>query len=127
LQDAGVPVDQVDYINAHGTATKQNDNAEAIAVNRMFQGLEKKLSISATKSMIGHLVGAAGAVEAVVTCLALQEGIIPPTINLDNPDPVCGSFDYTPHRAKEKNIRVAVSNSFGFGGNNTSLVFQKLA
>ncbi len=127
LMDARVPASQVDYINAHGTATKQNDTAEAMAIQRLFHGQERKLSISATKSMIGHLVGAAGAVEALVTCLVLQEGIIPPTINLENPDPGCGSFDYTPLKAKERQIQTAISNSFGFGGNNTSLVFQKLA
>jgi len=127
LADARLNVDQVDYINAHGTATRQNDTTEAIAIKRLFKDCQKRLCISATKSMIGHLVGAAGAVEAVATCLALGEGIVPPTINLENPDPECGPFDYTPLKARERPLQVALSNSFGFGGNNTSVVFQKLA
>lgn len=127
LEDAGVPLDRVDYINAHGTATRQNDDAEAAAVHSLFGAHAPKISISATKSMIGHLVGAAGGVEAVVSCLVLEHGIVPPTINLDNPDPTFGALDFTPLKAKERKVRTAVSNSFGFGGNNTSIVFQKLA
>ena len=127
LADARTTVEQVDYLNAHGTATRQNDTTEAMAIQRLFGAHGCHLSISATKSMIGHLVGAAGAVEAVLSCMALCEGIVPPTINLENPDPECASLDYTPLRARERKIRVALSNSFGFGGNNTSLVFQKLA
>ena len=126
LDEAGIPLNQVDYINAHGTATRQNDTAEALAIRRLFGEHRGRLSISSTKSMIGHLVGAAGAVEAVITCLAIRDGIVPPTINLENLDPECDSMDYTPRVAKERKIRVALSNSFGFGGNNSSLLFQKL-
>jgi 3-oxoacyl-[acyl-carrier-protein] synthase II len=123
LRNGGVNPDQVDYINAHGTSTPLGDIAETIAVKRCFGDHVKKLAVSSTKSMTGHLLGAAGGIEAVFTALALHEQIAPPTINLVNQDPQC-DLDYVPNEARKMPIQVAVSNSFGFGGTNGSLVFR---
>jgi 3-oxoacyl-[acyl-carrier-protein] synthase II len=124
LKDAAAAPDQVDYINAHGTSTPLGDLAETKAVKSSFGHHAKKVSLSSTKSELGHLLGASGGVEAVISCLAVQRNLIPPTINLDDPDPEC-DLDYTPHKAKEKRIIYAMSNSFGFGGHNASLLFKK--
>lgn len=122
LEDAGVKPEEVDYINAHGTSTKFNDIAETAAVKKVLGAHAKKTPISSTKSMVGHCLGAAGAVEAVATMLAVSKGIIPPTINYSQPDPQC-DLDYVPNQARRKEVKIAVSNSLAFGGNNTSLVF----
>lgn len=123
LQYADLKPEDVDYINAHGTSTKLNDLSETIAVKRVFGDHAYKLSISSTKSMTGHLLGGAGGVEAIFTILAIKYGIIPPTINYETSDPDC-DLDYVPNVAREANVRVAMSNSFGFGGTNASLVFK---
>ena len=125
LKEAKVSADIVDYINAHGTSTPLGDLAETKAIKTTFGPAAKKVSISSTKSQLGHLLGASGGVEAIITCKVLTHNLIPPTINLDNPDPEC-DLDYTPHKAKEKKISYAMSNSFGFGGHNASLLFKKL-
>jgi 3-oxoacyl-[acyl-carrier-protein] synthase II len=125
LQSAGVNVDDVDYINAHGTSTPLGDEIELSAVKRLFGDHANSLSMSSTKSSIGHLLGAAGGVEAVFSILAIQDGVVPPTRNLDNPSPGC-DIDLVPHDAKQRPVRVALSNSFGFGGTNASLVFSKV-
>jgi len=124
LRDAGISPDEIDYINAHGTSTPLGDEIELGAVKRLFGDAAYKLSMSSTKSSVGHLLGAAGAVEAIFSLFALAEGIVPPTLNLDNPSPGC-DLDLVPHEAKERPIRVALSNSFGFGGTNASLVLRK--
>lgn len=125
LANARVNVDELHYINAHGTSTPLGDIAETIAVKRCFGERAKNLAISSTKSMTGHLLGAAGGVEAVLSTLAVFHQIAPPTINLDHPDPEC-DLDYIPHEAREMKINVALSNSFGFGGTNGTLVFRKV-
>ncbi len=125
LEDAGVKPEEIDYINAHGTSTPLNDKSETLAIKRLFGEHAYKLKISSNKSMIGHLLGAAGAVEAVATVKTIQTGIIPPTINLENPDPEC-DLDYVPNKAIEYPVVYALSNSFGFGGTNASLLFKKL-
>ena len=124
LTDAGVTPDQVQYINAHGTSTPPNDRIETHAIKHLFGEHAQKLAVSSTKSMIGHLLGAAGAVEAGITCLVVQRGIMPPTINYENPDPAC-DLDYVPNKAREGNVTYGLSNSFGFGGTNASLLFKK--
>jgi len=125
LRNAGVNRDQVDYVNAHGTSTPLGDVAETVAVKSCFGDHAKKLAVSSTKSMTGHLLGAAGGIEAVFTALAIRDQVAPPTINLVNPDPEC-DLDYVPNTARKMTIAVALSNSFGFGGTNGSLVFKKL-
>jgi 3-oxoacyl-[acyl-carrier-protein] synthase II len=125
LRDAGVSADQVDYINAHGTSTPLGDLAETKAVKATFGEHARKLAISSTKSQIGHLLGASGGVEAVLTCMTISRNLIPPTINLDNPDPEC-DLDYVPHKARDRKVNIAMSNSFGFGGHNASLVMRKI-
>lgn len=124
LKDAGVLPDVVDYINAHGTSTKYGDEIETAAIKKVFGDHAYRLAVSSTKSMTGHLLGAAGGVEAVVTILSIYNDLIPPTINLDNPDPEC-DLDYVPHKARHRNIDFALSNSFGFGGTNACLLFRK--
>ena len=126
LKEAGVNPEQVDYINAHGTSTPAGDVAEAAAVKRAFGDHAKKLAVSSTKSMTGHLLGAAGGIEAVFTVLAIRDQIMPPTINLENQDPKC-DLDFVPNTAREGKIEVALSNSFGFGGTNGTLVFKKIS
>jgi 3-oxoacyl-[acyl-carrier-protein] synthase II len=125
LKDAGVAPDVVDYINAHGTSTELGDKAETKALKTTFGEHAKKVSISSTKSQLGHLLGASGGVEAVISSLVVHRNLIPPTINLTDPDPEC-DLDYTPLKAKEKRITHAMSNSFGFGGHNASLLFKKI-
>ncbi len=125
LKDAGVNTDEVDYLNAHGTSTPLGDLAETHAMKRALGDHAYKTMVSSTKSMTGHLLGAAGGVEAIFSILALHHGVIPPTINLENPGEGC-DLDYVPNVAREKAIKVAVSNGFGFGGTNGTLVFRKL-
>ena len=124
IQDAGINLEQVDYINAHGTSTDLNDKTETFAIKRSFGPVAYKLSISSTKSMTGHALGAAGAIEAIYTTLALERGIIPPTVNLDSPDPEC-DLNYTPNVSIERRLEYAISNSFAFGGQNVSLLFRR--
>ncbi len=125
LHDGGINPDQVNYINAHGTSTPAGDIAEALAIKSAFGEHSKKLAVSSTKSMTGHLLGAAGGVEAVFTTLSIADQVAPPTINLFNQDPAC-DLDFVPNTAREMDINVAVSNSFGFGGTNGSLVLRRL-
>jgi len=127
VRDAGINLDQVDYINAHGTSTQIGDRAEAEAIRSLFGGHVRNLMISSTKSMTGHLLGAAGGVEAIFSILGLYEGVVPPTINLDSPDPACADLDLVPNEARSQPINVALSNSFGFGGTNGSLLFRRLS
>ena len=124
LEDGGIEPSEVDYINAHGTSTYYNDKLETLAIKKTFGEYAKKLSISSTKSMTGHLLGAAGGVEAIASVLAIENNIIPPTINYENPDPEC-DLDYTPNKAVKKEVKYAISNSLGFGGHNASLLFKK--
>ena len=121
LNHAGITPGEVDYVNAHATSTGLGDISETRAIKTVFGDKAKEVSISATKSMTGHLLGGAGAVETAICAMAIRDGVIPPTINLENPDPQC-DLDYTPIKAKEKKIRVAINNSFGFGGHNATLV-----
>jgi 3-oxoacyl-[acyl-carrier-protein] synthase II len=123
LEDAGMQPEDVVYINAHGTSTPMNDKFETIAMKRMFGDHAYNLAISSTKSMTGHLLGAAGGIEAAFSVLAVSEGVIPPTINLEDPDPDC-DLNYTPNTAVKQEVQVAMSNVFGFGGHNSSLVFK---
>jgi 3-oxoacyl-[acyl-carrier-protein] synthase II len=125
LRDAGVAPEEVDYINAHGTSTPLGDKAETVAVKAAFGDHARKLVMSSTKSMTGHLLGAAGGVEAVFTALAIRDQVAPPTINLFSPDPEC-DLDYAANAARKMSIRVALSNSFGFGGTNGTLVFRRV-
>ena len=125
LSTAGVNPEQVDYINAHGTSTHFNDLNETLAIKAVFSDHARKLMVSSTKSMTGHLLGAAGGVEAVYSLLAMARGVVPPTINYDEPDPEC-DLDYVPNHARQADVRVALSNSFGFGGTNATLLFRKV-
>ena len=125
LDSAGLNASDVDYVNAHGTSTIAGDIAETHAVKTVFAGHTDKLCVSSTKSMIGHLLGASGSVEAIVSVLTLRDQVISPTINLDNPDEGC-DLDYVPNESREKEVNVALSNSFGFGGTNGSLIFSRL-
>ena len=124
LADAGLSTRQIDYLNAHGTSTQLNDKSETAAVKTVFGEAAYDLAISSTKSMHGHLLGAAGAVEAVICLKALEAGLIPPTINYETPDPVC-DLDYVPNAARPKALKTIMSNSFGFGGHNGSIIFGK--
>ncbi len=124
LKDAGINPQEVDYINAHGTSTPFNDKAESLAIKKVFGDHAYKLAVSSTKSMTGHLLGAAGGLEGAIMALALKHQVAPPTINLDNPDAEC-DLDYVPHRSRPMNIRYALSNSFGFGGTNGALLFKR--
>ena len=124
LKDARMNPEELDYINAHGTSTSANDRAESQAMRRAFGSHADKLWVSSTKSMTGHMLGAAGGVEAIFSVQALQNGVVPPTINYENPDPDC-DLDYVPNIARERAIKTVMSNSFGFGGTNATLVFRK--
>ena len=123
LQDAGLSADAVDYVNAHATSTPVGDVSETVAIKAIFKDRAYSLPISATKSMTGHMLGAAGAIESIFTILALRQGLVPPTINYEHPDPQC-DLDYVPNEARQVAPRVAMSNAFGFGGTNASLVFR---
>lgn len=125
IRDAGVNPEEIDYINAHGTSTNAGDIAETLAVKRAFGDAASKVAVSSTKSMIGHMLGAAGAVEAIFSVLALRDQVAPATINLDNPDEGC-DLNYVPNIAQQRNMDVVLSNSFGFGGTNGSLIFKRV-
>jgi 3-oxoacyl-[acyl-carrier-protein] synthase II len=125
MKDAGLNPDQIGYINAHGTSTPAGDLAESRAIERCFGEYAKKVMVSSTKSMTGHLLGAAGGVEAIFSILAMRDGVVPPTINLDQPGEGC-DLDYVPNTARQVKVDVALSNSFGFGGTNGTLVFRRL-
>jgi len=124
IKDAGLKPEDIDYINAHGTSTQLNDLTETLAIKKVFGDHAKKIPISATKSMTGHLLGAAGSTEAVFTILALRDGILPPTINYEEPDPEC-DLDYVPNVARRQHLNTGMSNAFGFGGTNATLIFKK--
>ena len=124
LANGNVNPDEIGYINAHATSTPVGDPEETAAVKTVFGDHARKLAVSATKSMTGHMLGAAGSVEAAITVLAIQHSVIPPTINLQNPDPAC-DLDYVPNTARERKVDVAMSNAFGFGGTNTSIIFRR--
>ncbi|MCX7793661.1 MAG: beta-ketoacyl-ACP synthase II [Thermodesulfovibrionales bacterium] len=126
LKDACIKPEEVDYINAHGTSTKYGDELETMAIKKVFGEHAYRLAVSSTKSMTGHLLGAAGGVEAVITILSIYNNLIPPTINLEKPDPVC-DLDYVPNKARHREVNCAISNSFGFGGTNACLIFKKFS
>jgi 3-oxoacyl-[acyl-carrier-protein] synthase II len=125
LKDARLDPSRIDYINAHGTSTPLGDQAETAAVKTVFTAHAKSLAVSSTKSSMGHLLGASGAVELIATVLAVRDRVVPPTINYETPDPAC-DLDYVPNTAREMPVRFAMSNSFGFGGHNASLVVGQL-
>lgn len=124
LKDAGISPDDVDYINAHGTSTELNDYTETLAIKEVFKEKAYKIPVSSTKSMTGHLLGAAGAIEAVFSLLSIRDNVCPPTINYETPDPQC-DLDYVPNASRSHRIDIAISNSFGFGGTNSTLVFRR--
>jgi 3-oxoacyl-[acyl-carrier-protein] synthase II len=124
LEDAGVNPEDVQYINAHGTSTQLNDKIETKAIKMCFNSQANKIAISSTKSMTGHLIGAAGGLELIISCLVVKDNAIPPTINLEYPDPEC-DLDYVPHQARQTKVNIAMSNSLGFGGHNATLVIKK--
>jgi 3-oxoacyl-[acyl-carrier-protein] synthase II len=126
IKDAGLRPEEIDYINAHGTSTPLNDLTETLAIKTVFGEHAKKIPVSATKSMTGHLLGAAGSTEAIFTLLAIKEGILPPTINYEVPDPEC-DLDYVPNTARREHVTVAMSNAFGFGGTNAALIFKRFS
>jgi 3-oxoacyl-[acyl-carrier-protein] synthase II len=123
IDDAGITADKIDYVNAHGTSTPLGDTSETLAIKKLFKEHAYELAVSSTKSMTGHLLGAAGGVEAVFSILALHRGVLPPTINYEYPDPTC-DLDYAPNEARPARINYALSNGFGFGGTNATLVFE---
>src|SRR5262249_4749894 len=125
LADARVNADEVGYVNAHGTSSVESDVSETLAMKQVFNGRANDLWISSTKSMNGHMLGAAAPFETIVTALSLQRGVVPPTINLDQPDPRC-DLDYVPRAARDSEHRIAASNSFGFGGQNASIVLRAI-
>ena len=124
LEDASINFEDVDYVNAHGTSTPLGDLAETLAIKLTFGEHAKRLAISSTKSTTGHTLGAAGAIEAIFTIMAIKEQTIPPTINIENQDPAC-DLDYTANTARELNLKVGLSNSFGFGGTNGTVIFKR--
>jgi 3-oxoacyl-[acyl-carrier-protein] synthase II len=126
LEDAGLGPEEVDYVNAHGTSTTVNDSVETLALKIALGDHARRVPVSSTKSMTGHLIAAGGAVEAIVCLLAIRDGVVPPTVNLDHPDDDC-DLDYVPHTARDRAVDVAMSNSFGFGGQNTTLVLRRFA
>ena len=125
IADAGMTPADIDYVNAHGTSTPLNDSNEATAIAKVFGEAAEKLNVSSTKSMTGHMLGAAGAVEMIASLLSIRDQVVPPTINYCNPDPACGSLDFTPNNARPREVRAALSNSAGFGGHNVSLVVKR--
>lgn len=125
LKRAEMTPDDIDYVNAHGTSTPLGDAIEFGAIKRLFGDAAARISMSSTKSAIGHLLGAAGAVEAIYSVLAIQHGVVPPTLNLDRPSEGIEGIDLVPHTARARPVRAALSNSFGFGGTNASLIFAK--
>lgn len=125
LDDAGLSIDKIDYINAHGTSTQLNDKSETAAIKTVFGEQAYDIPVSSTKSMTGHMIGAAGAIEAVFCTLAMRDGVIPPTINYEHPDPVC-DLDYVPNKSRRKELKVTMSNSFGFGGHNATIILGKM-
>jgi 3-oxoacyl-[acyl-carrier-protein] synthase II len=124
LDDAGVKPDQIDYINAHGTSTPLNDKSETAAIKTAFGELAYDIPVSSTKSMTGHMIGAAGSIEAIFCLLAMRDGLIPPTINYETPDPQC-DLDVVPNQARKADLNITMSNSFGFGGHNATLILGK--
>jgi len=124
LEDAQLSPEEVDYINAHGTSTELNDITETVAIKRVFGDYAHKVPVSSTKSVTGHLLGATGSTEAIFSCLTIRDKIIPPTINYETPDPRC-DLDYVPNAAREADVRVVLSNAFGFGGTNATLAFKR--
>jgi 3-oxoacyl-[acyl-carrier-protein] synthase II len=126
IGDAGISPDRIDYVNAHGTATPAGDAAEVRALERVFGECSGGPLVSSTKSVTGHLLGAAGAVEVIACLLTMRDGVIPPTVNLETPDPEC-DFDFVPGQAREAGVRVAMTNSFGFGGHNATLILRECA
>jgi 3-oxoacyl-[acyl-carrier-protein] synthase II len=124
LDDGGIRAEEIGYINAHGTSTKYNDELETAAIKQVFGGHASRLAVSSTKSMTGHLLGASGGIEGVISVLSIYNSIVPPTINLTNPDPEC-DLDYVPNKSRELDIKYAMSNSFGFGGTNGCIIFKK--
>jgi 3-oxoacyl-[acyl-carrier-protein] synthase II len=124
LADGGIEPDAVGYINAHGTSTPYNDKFETAAIKRAFGEHARRLAVSSTKSMTGHLLGAAGGVEAIATTLAIHHGLLPPTTNYETPDPDC-DLDYVPNQARKLDVEYALSNAFGFGGTNATLAFRR--
>jgi 3-oxoacyl-(acyl-carrier-protein) synthase len=124
LKDAGLKPKDIDYINAHGTSTLYNDKIETAAIKKVFGDHAKKVAISSTKSVMGHLLGAAGGVELIVSALTIKEGIIPPTINYETPDPEC-DLDYVPNKPRRAKVNVVMSNALGFGGHNAALIVKK--
>jgi 3-oxoacyl-[acyl-carrier-protein] synthase II len=127
IKEAGLKPEEIDYINTHGTSTHVGDIAESNAIAKIFgdKDANKNLLVSSTKSMMGHMLGGAGAVEAIISIKALNEGIVPPTINLEEQDSEVANLDYVPHKARKKDLNAVLSNSFGFGGHNAVLVFKK--
>jgi 3-oxoacyl-[acyl-carrier-protein] synthase II len=123
LKESGLKPEDIDYISAHGTGTRSNDKTEATAINKVFRN--KKVPTSSIKSMLGHTMGAASAIEAITCCLAMQNGIIPPTINYETPDPEC-KIDCVPNRSRKQNIKACLNNGFAFGGNNCCLALSKI-
>jgi 3-oxoacyl-(acyl-carrier-protein) synthase len=124
VQDSGMAPEEIDYINAHGTSTDYNDKFETMAIKEVFGDHARKLAVSSTKSMTGHLLGAAGGIEAIFSVKSIQNGIIPPTINYETPDPEC-DLDYVPNEARKVEVKTVLSNSLGFGGHNATLIFKK--
>ena len=124
IKDAGIAPEEIDYINAHGTSTYYNDKYETMAIKTVFGEHAHKLAVSSTKSMTGHLLGAAGGIEAIFSILAIKEGVIPPTINIQTPDEEC-DLDYVPDEARRQELNYVLSNSLGFGGHNATLIFKK--
>jgi 3-oxoacyl-[acyl-carrier-protein] synthase II len=127
LRDAGLTPADIDYVNAHGTSTPMNDPNEAKAIQRVFGDEATRISVSSTKSATGHMLGAAGAIEAIACVLSLRDQLVPPTINYTTPDPECGPLDFTPNVPKSRTVRAALSNSAGFGGHNVSLVIKQFS
>lgn len=125
LRDARANPEQITYINAHGTSTSLGDASETRAIKTVFNGWAEQVSISSTKSQLGHLLGASGGVELVLTVLALRDSVVPPTINYESPDPEC-DLDYTPNQPRQRKLDMAMSNSFGFGGHNASVIVGQL-